>query len=523
MSQKNVKLLYPRVQNVAEQLVGLFNAQAIGTWIFEPENTAVLLAESHASTTPKTPSFRHQIANIEALNLPKQITYINGMDTQAIAPLILKSTMAKNMLIIPLRRSHHYIGLVAVLNLDEWHSTYHKLAAYIADQATEEWSLIQQLQQQQRQLNEMTDQSRQWQGIYTGVQESIVLLNLKGKILTLNPATEHITGYTAQEMIGRHIGELFPKVSPLGTGIDYPGRSGLYQTLEERRPSDLFEAIVETKDRRHIWINYTYTPLWDGNGQMMGLVRVTSDVSTIKTVEQMKNDFVSIASHELRTPLGVIMGYLNLFLAGQLGTLTRDQQTFMERIYHSSADMAALVEDLLNISRIEAGRLEVSVQPFNLDQLITEVLSHLELRSQAKSIRINVKLASHSMKLRADRQKIEQALTNIIDNAIKYTYDNGIININARIKDGVVEITVKDSGVGINPEHIGHIFEKFYRENNPLSVKEGGSGLGLYISRKLIELHGGTITATSKPGQGSTFTIQLPVATKKYPVNPGVL
>ena len=107
-------------------------------------------------------------------------------------------------------------------------------------------------------------------------------------------------------------------------------------------------------------------------------------------------------------------------------------------------------------------------------------------------------------------------MTNIIDNAIKYTYEHGAISIHTKAKNGYVEIRIKDSGVGISPENIGHIFEKFYRESNPLSVKEGGSGLGLYISRKLIELHGGTITVTSKPSQGSVFVIKLPESAARH-------
>src|SRR5690606_19168255 len=123
------------------------------------------------------------------------------------------------------------------------------------------------------------------------------------------------------------------------------GRSGLDQTLEDRRPSDLYESVVATKDGRHIWINYTYTPLRDAKGKITALVRVTSDVSTVKAVEQMKNDFVSIASHELRTPLGVINSYLNLFLHGQLGELTESQKTYIKRVFDASDDMSALVED----------------------------------------------------------------------------------------------------------------------------------------------------------------------------------
>lgn len=375
------------------------------------------------------------------------------------------------------------------------------------------------LKQQQllisKQLAEISDQNRQWQAMYNGMPESIVLLDTNGRILTMNPATERITGYKTSEGIGMHIGEIFPKIDAMVPGIDSEGRSGLHQTIEENRTSDLFEAVVATKDGRHIWVNYTYTPLKDAKGLTTALVRVTSDVSTVKAVEQMKNDFVSIASHELRTPLGVINSYLTLFLNGQLGSLTEDQKMYMQRVYHASGDMSALVEDLLNMSRIESGRVELAVQPFYIRDLIQEVLSHLEQRIQNKNVQVKVKQPKHKFLIKADRQKVEQALTNIIDNAIKYTYDGGLITVTAKSENGNAIVAVKDSGVGIKPENLGHVFEKFYREGNPLSVKEGGSGLGLYISRKLIELHGGSISVASKRRVGSTFTITLPLSVKQ--------
>jgi PAS domain S-box-containing protein len=515
MKQVSNSPLFPSSQELTEQLLDLFHAQAVAAWLTDTEHGSSLLSESHAGTTPSTSPFRKQLPAEAFAQLTRKPSYIHDNPSR-VSHFVLKSASIKNLLILPLTRANRPIGAIIATNLTAWTDTTKQLAQFMAERVSKEWSLQLQVAQQQQQLQEMTDQSRQWQAIYMGVQESIVLLNTKGKILMMNPATEAITGHKVQDMIDRHVGELFPKIGPLGSGIDYPGLSGLYQTLREQRPSDVFEAVVETKDKRHIWVNYTYTPLWDGSGNMIGLIRVTSDVSTIKTVEQMKNDFVSIASHELRTPLGVIMGYLNLFLAGQLGDLTNDQQTFLERIYHSSADMAALVEDLLNISRIEAGRLEVTKQTFGIDQLVAEVLNHLELRAQVKDIGVQVKHSRQAKKIQADRQKIEQALTNIIDNAIKYTYAHGVIYISTKAKNGYIEISVTDSGVGINPESIGHIFEKFYRESNPLSVKEGGSGLGLYISRKLIELHGGTITVTSKPGRGSTFVIKLPQSAGRH-------
>lgn len=364
----------------------------------------------------------------------------------------------------------------------------------------------------QRQLSEISDQNRQWQAMYSSMLESIILLDTEGKIISMNPATETITGVKASEGIGRHIGEIFPKVDATVPGLDSMGRSGLEQTMQEQRPSDLYEAVVATRDGKHIWVNYTYTPLKDAKGNINTLVRVTSDVSTVKAVEQMKNDFVSIASHELRTPLGVINSYLNLFLHGHLGELTESQKMYIQRVFDASDDMSALVEDLLNMSRIESGRLELASQSFYVEDILKDILSYLEQKKESKQISITIDNRMGDIQLFADRQKLDQALTNIIDNAIKYTYNGGNIIITIKRDNEYVEISVQDSGVGIKPENLGHIFEKFYREGNPLSVKEGGSGLGLYISRKLVELHGGSISVSTKHGEGSTFTVKLPIA-----------
>lgn len=364
--------------------------------------------------------------------------------------------------------------------------------------------------QKTQQLAEIADQNRQWQAIFNGVQESIVLVDRSGLIMTMNPATEKITGRRAADMIGRHIAHLFPKIEPSAGRLKTTTGGGFEWVLHQGRPSQIFEALVNTQDNRHIWVNYTYTPLRDSQGQITGYIRVTSDVTQVKVVDQMKNDFISIASHELRTPLGVINSYLNLFLANQLGPLTDDQKIFIQRIYGSSSDMSALVEDLLNMSRIEDGRIRLANQEYSPLELIKEVIAHLEPRYQAKQITIKVSPSRPQPSIIGDRQKVEQALANLIDNAIKYTYDQGHIAIKLAYQPNTITISIADSGVGIRPENLTHIFEKFYREGNPLSIKEGGSGLGLYISQKLIELHGGRITATSKHKQGSIFTVTLP-------------
>lgn len=238
----------------------------------------------------------------------------------------------------------------------------------------------------------------------------------------------------------------------------------------------------------------------------------------LKSIDKLKDEFVSLASHELRTPMTAIKSYIYLLLEQHrdVGTLTEKQKNYLENTYTSIERLIVLVNDMLNVSRIEAGRLIVTLKPTNIDQVIQEVFTEVQPTAQIKKLSLFLHpQQSPSPPVIADSDKIKQVLINLIGNSIKFTPPGGTITVSFSQKENMVDIQVSDTGKGIKPEDMQKLFKKFGMiEGNYLKTTVGqGTGLGLYISKSIIELHGGHLWATSDgEDKGSTFTFTLPIA-----------
>jgi signal transduction histidine kinase len=257
-------------------------------------------------------------------------------------------------------------------------------------------------------------------------------------------------------------------------------------------------------------------PTRDSHGQVTGRLWMVSDVTREREVDRLKSEFVSIVSHELRTPLTSILGYTELILARKF--TPNEQREFIETIYTQAAHLSKLVDDLLDTSRIESGRMKLNCWMVTLRQVISELanqLAHLEHH------RLLIRMVDQLPPVYVDRDKVKQILLNLITNAIKYSPHGGEIELTVQ-EDGELPddhppgrwliISVRDQGIGIAPEDLERIWERFYRVDNTNTRSIGGTGLGLSIARGLVELHGGRIWAESVVGQGSIFSFTLPVA-----------
>ncbi len=230
-------------------------------------------------------------------------------------------------------------------------------------------------------------------------------------------------------------------------------------------------------------------------------------------LDQLKSDFLATMSHELRTPLTSIIGYSDLLLSGMTGDITERQRGFLRSILNSGETLLDLINDILDLTKIEAGKLELSLEPTELRSVLGSVLSTLKPRAKEKRIRISTFLPAQLPPLLADPAKLGQILTNLVTNAVKYTQEGGSVGIEARtLPDGEVEVRVTDSGIGIDPEDQERIFERFTQVDSSSSRKQGGTGLGLAITKDLIQLHGGTIRLQSQLGAGSSFIFTIPQA-----------
>ena len=215
-------------------------------------------------------------------------------------------------------------------------------------------------------------------------------------------------------------------------------------------------------------------------------------------------------SHEMRTPLNVIIGFSEVLSDRMFGELNEKQEEYLKDIYASGIHLLSLINDILDLSKIEAGRMELEVTDFDLPSAIDNALILVRERATRRGITLRRTIDEQLGMLRGDERKVKQVLLNLLSNALKFTPEGGGIDVSARLQDGAAEIAVTDTGVGIAPEDQEAVFEEF-RQVGSADKKVEGTGLGLALSRKFIELHGGRIWVKSQAGQGSTFTFTLPV------------
>jgi PAS domain S-box-containing protein len=339
----------------------------------------------------------------------------------------------------------------------------------------------------------------------------IICTDLEDRILTWNLGAQALFGYGKDEIVGKRLSVLLP-----------PER---FHELEEMRSKvqisgalrDL-EVRSKKKDGSMIDVSLSVSPIRDLEGQIVGFLRVAKDITEKKRFErrlqeldQMKSDFVSNVSHELRTPLTSIKGSVDNMLDGLTGGLNEKQVRYLSRIKSNTDRLARLINDLLDLSRIESGRIEVRPTKLPLAALAGEVAEYLKPLAAEKQIQIEVPASDPSMTAWADRDKVTQVLLNLVGNAVKFTVPESTVTI-AIERDGSewVQVSVADAGPGIRSEERNRIFAKFYQIARVDKQRPKGSGLGLAICKALVEMHGGKIWVESEIGKGSKFLFTLP-------------
>jgi len=247
----------------------------------------------------------------------------------------------------------------------------------------------------------------------------------------------------------------------------------------------------------------------DPDGSIAGVVHVFRDISEYKQIDRMKSDFVATVSHELRTPLTSILGFSKTLLRTDARFSDASRESFLLEIVREGERLARLIEDVLSVSRIEAGKLRLDLKAIDVGPTVGQVVKNMARLTSIHNFVINV--ADDLPRVSADPDKLYQVLLNLVVNAIKYSPDGGPITVTAIERDGRMRFEVADQGVGISTEHLPHVFERFYRAARGKGGAKG-TGLGLFVSKSLVEQMGGTIRAESEVGQGSRFFFDLPLA-----------
>ena len=248
--------------------------------------------------------------------------------------------------------------------------------------------------------------------------------------------------------------------------------------------------------------------------QLSTIVEKSRYLQQLLELNELKNKFLGMAAHDLRNPLSNIKGFLELFLTDVLGELTTDQREVLNDMNQTSDIMLGLINDLLDVTAIETGNLQLKKQPTNISEFLYASQSSLRVFANAKSIEIRINLPMSIPVLQIDQARIKQVITNLITNAVKYSFPNSIILLGAKIFENEVWITVKDHGQGIPVEEMKHLFKDFSRTSVKPTAGEKSVGLGLAITRRIVEAHGGIIWVDSEIGKGSTFIFSLPIKEK---------
>ncbi len=341
--------------------------------------------------------------------------------------------------------------------------------------------------------------------------DSLIVLSPDARITKINQATLDLLGYDTKELIGTQaekvIGSEAAKAIFMG--------SGLKKLLENGYIKDI-EISFKSKDGKDIPVSISISVIKNENEDIASIVVVSKDMRIFKEVEKAKSEFISIAAHQLRTPLSTIKWTMQMLMDGDFGNLNKEQKKALAEGNMANDRMVALIADLLNVSRIEEGRFALKFSMVRLSEMINNIIKSLDGKAKNKNIKLSFIGGGNLPILKIDTDKFYIALENLIENAIKYSPLGSNVKIEAeRIKD-LIEIRIKDEGIGIPETEQANMFTRFFRGSNAKQKHTDGSGLGLYIAKNIIEKHDGRIWFESEEDKGTTFFIRLPLNNKTH-------
>ncbi len=357
---------------------------------------------------------------------------------------------------------------------------------------------------------EQEDASRS-QAILEAVADGVLVTGADNRITFVNSSTERILAIDEARLLGNPLdvfGGLFGKAANawMETIRRWSEDPSSYQL------GDTYAEQLELENERIALVHLAPVIL---QNDFLGTVSIFRDITHEVEVDRLKSEFVATVSHELRTPMTAIKGYVDILTMGAAGALTENQLHFLDIVRNNIERLNILVNDLLDISRIEAGRVTLNPQSVNLREIAEDVIADALRRSQNenKPMALSLDAPAKIPPVMGDGDRVRQILGNLVDNAFSYTPSNGTIRVNIHQVNGEIQVDVQDNGVGIAPQDQSRIFERFFRGEHPLVLATPGTGLGLPIVRQLVEMHNGRIwmTSTGVPGEGSTFSFTLPI------------
>lgn len=373
--------------------------------------------------------------------------------------------------------------------------------------------IVRMLDQVRKEKDRVVHERDKINAILHGIGDGVFFIDKDHKVMMFNDSAMEMSGFGSREVLGKKYDNLLK--------FKYQEDKKVYHkfiedTIKSGKMKEMaHHVLLQKKDGKYVPVNAIATLLKDDDGKTMGCVVVLRDMTMEEKVEKMKTEFVSLASHQLRTPLSAVRWFLEMIIDGEAGKLNEEQERIMHKIATSNDRMIKLVNGLLNISRIEAGRMMVEPELTDMIRLIKVVIAELRPLIKAHNHKFKLVRGDKIPKINVDPKLINQVVMNFLSNAIKYTPGGGKIEVEIKKVGNSVRIAVKDDGLGVPKDQQGSLFKKFFRANNVSSTSIKGTGLGLYVTKSIVKASGGQIGFKSTEGKGSTFWFSLPLTGSK--------
>ena len=439
-------------------------------------------------------------------------------------------------------QSKNGTGIDVNLRVADWHDSQGKEQGklLILADSTQRLRMEQELaelSEQEQAARQQAHSERRFRELLEAAPDAIIEVDREGCIILLNRVTEKMFGYPRQELIGKNVELLIPEDL---RALHTTHRGHYWDHPQTRSMGSGLSLQAQRKDGTRFPVEISLSPVYSEDGfRVTAIIRdiserkqaddrlraiqekYTHDLAVsnreleernrqIERANRLKSEFLAGMSHELRTPLHTIIGFSELLGEELEGSLNDKQHRFVNHIHKDSLHLLELINDVLDLSKIEAGRVELRPEVFDIQAAFEEVLGSIRPQAEAKALALEIEIVE-VLAVRADRVRFKQILLNLLSNAVKFTPEGGRIRMQANLRGDYAEFAVIDTGIGIPEDELESVFDKFYQVGHTTTGVREGTGLGLAITQRLVEEHGGTLQVTSRVGQGSRFFFTLPL------------
>jgi len=421
----------------------------------------------------------------------------------------MKQTVSKSSYLLEMRvkeRTHALQNLADELEKEKME--YEKSNQELVETKRAALNILEDVQEAKEEIGQ---EKNRLETILRSIGEGVYVVDADNKIVLFNRQAENMLVYRESEVLGVSAGEIFKIYNEKNELQVKNGQSPVDEIWRSGRADMVRTMELARKDGTRFPVIMSIAPILR-RGDIAGGIVAFRDVTMEKEIDTMKSEFVSVASHQLRTPLSAIKWFLEMLIAGDAGAINENQKEFLDRAYESNERMIKLVNDLLNVSRMESGKIKFEPKPTHLEEIFQSVITELTPLTRARNITIQSAFADAKLpEVFVDPDKIRQVIMNLVSNAIKYTSGHGKIELFYERHPNELVLNIKDNGIGIPKDQQHKVFNKFFRADNVMKVQTEGSGLGLYIGRAIVEASSGRMWFASQENKGTTFSFALPI------------